>query len=156
MLPSTPPDAPALGLGLLHGWAAAAIAALCISLSGCSESNPEAEQAARAASQPWLELLDAGDYAGAWEAAGPLFREMEDRDSWIAKAEEYRAPLGAFEAREPQDTTYIANPWSAPAGAYAAVVYDSRWERGAIYEIVTMQQQPDGAWLAAGYDVADQ
>ena len=136
--------------------AVAALAALGILLAGCGESNPAAERAASTASEPWLALLDAGDYAGAWEAAGPLFREMEGRESWIAKAEQYRAPLGAFKARQPQDATYLTNPWGAPAGAYAAVVYDSRWERGTIYEIVTMQQQPDGAWLPAGYDVADQ
>ena len=152
--PSRSPSAP--GRRRWRGWAVAALVTLGISLAGCGQSNPEAERAALAASEPWLALLDAGDYAGAWDAAGPLFREMEGRESWIAKAEQYRAPLGAFKARQPQDTTYLANPWNAPDGAYAAVVFDSRWERGAIYEIVTMQQQPDGLWLAAGYDVADQ
>lgn len=124
-------------------------------LAGCVESNPEAEQAALAASEPWLALLDAGDYPAAWRSAAPLFREREEEASWLEKAERYRQPLGAFESRQLQSTKFLSAPWNAPAGAYAVVVFDSRWERGAIQEIVYMQQQEDGRWLAAGYDVAE-
>ena len=122
---------------------------------GCVESDPEAEQAAFEASGPWLAALDAGDYAAAWRSAAPLFREREAEASWLEKAQRYRQPLGAFESRQLQSTKFLSAPWNAPAGAYAVVIFDSRWERGAIQEIVYMQQQEDGRWLAAGYDVAE-
>lgn len=125
-------------------------------LGACGENNPAAQQAALAASQPWLALLDAGDYAEAWRGAAPLFRELESAEAWAAKAQRYRDPLGALEARTLHTNTYFTDPWNAPPGPYAVLVFDSRWEAGAIYEIVNMQRQEDGSWLAAGYDVAEQ
>ena len=134
-----------------------AIAALLALLLGaCAQSNPEAEQAAAQAAEPWLALMDAPDYAGCWQAAAPLFREQEAEASWLTKAEGYRSPLGDFQSRRINDTTYIVDPWFAPPGEYAIVVYDSFWEAGIIYETLHMQRQVDGSWLVAGYSVRQQ
>lgn len=100
--------------------------------------------------------MDAADYRRCWETAAPLFRDTEELDDWQAKANGYREPLGAFRSRALNTTTYLANPWFAPAGDYAAVVYDSHWQAGAIYETVYMQRQPDDSWLVAGYAVQQQ
>ena len=123
---------------------------------GCAESDPVAEGAARDAAQPWLTLMDAGEYEQCWDAAAPLFRDEESLTAWVAKAEGYRDPLGAFQSREPNVTRVIPNPWGAPSGLYAAVVYDSHWQNGTIFETVYMQRQEDGRWLVAGYTVMQQ
>ena len=125
-------------------------------LAACTESNPEAERAAFLATKPWLALMDAAEYERCWETAAPLFQESEGREDWLVKAHAYREPLGAFESRELNATTYLTNPWFAPAGEYAVVVYDSHWQAGIIYENVYMQRQPDGRWLVAGYAVQEQ
>ena len=134
-----------------------ASAFLALVLSGCAgESNPVAEREAHEASKPWLALMDAADYARCWDEASPLFRDKETRESWSVKAAGYRDPLGAFKSRQLNTTSVIPNPWGAPSGLYAAVVYDSHWQNGTIFEMVYMQQQPDGRWLVAGYNVKQQ
>ena len=125
-------------------------------LGGCAESNPDAERAAAQASEPWLALMDKADYETCWQLAAPLFREEESKASWLTKAEGYRAPLGVFQSRQVFDTTYIVDPWFAPPGEYAIVVYDSRWQAGTTYETVHLQRQVDGNWLVAGYSVRQQ
>lgn len=134
----------------------ACIALMTMLLGACAESNPEAERAAAQASEPWLALMDKADYAGCWQAAAPLFRDQEALESWLAKAEGYRDPLGDFKSRQLNDTTYIVDPWFAPPGEYAIVVYDSHWNAGSIYETLHMQRQVDGGWLVAGYSVRQQ
>ena len=123
---------------------------------GCAETNPAAERAASAAAEPWLALMDAEEYERCWDAAAQLFRDTESRETWVTKAAGYRDPLGAFRSREPNVTRVIRNPWGAPRGLYAAVVYDSFWQNGTIFETVHMQQQADGNWLVAGYNVMQQ
>lgn len=125
-------------------------------IAGCAKSDPVAENAAREATAPWLALMDAGDYEACWSGASPLFRKEERKDVWVSKATGYRSPLGAFKSRAPNVTRIIPNPWGAPDGLYAAVVFDSTWENGKIYETVYMQQQPGGGWLVAGYAVQQQ
>ena len=125
-------------------------------VGGCAESNPVAERAAFAATTPWLAIMDDGDYERCWAEAAPLFRDMEGREAWVGKAMGYRDPLGAFKSRELNVARVVENPWGAPDGLYAAVVYDSFWENGTIFETVYMQQQDDGGWLVAGYNVKQQ
>lgn len=134
---------------------AAAVLAAAL-LGACAESNPAAEQAALAAGDPWLALIDAGDYAEARRTAAPLFRELESAEAWDAKVREYRDPLGALESRSLGTSTYFTNPLNAPSGTYVVLVFDSQWEGGAIHEVVNVQRQEDGRWLVAGYDVAQQ
>ena len=132
-----------------------AIAALL--LCACSESNPEAEQAAYDATKPWLALMDQGEYEKCWQAAAPWFREqVTSKEMWLAKALETRDPLGAMKYRELNTTTYATNPIGAPDGEYAIVVYGSGWEAGDIFETVSMQRQADGSWGVVGYHVKQQ
>ena len=131
--------------------------ALAAVLSACApQGNPEAEHAAFVATDPWLQLMDSGDYAGCWEAAAPLFRSKETQESWIGKAQGYREPLGDFKSRELNTLRYLVDPWGAPPGEYVSVIYDSHWQAGTIYESVNMQKQADGSWLTVGYDVQQQ
>ncbi len=126
-------------------------------VGACSESNPEAEQAAYEATKPWLALMDSGEYEKCWDEAAPWFREkVASRDMWLATAHETRDPLGAMQYRELMTTTYATNPMGAPDGQYTIVVYSSSWDAGTIYENVSMQRQPDGSWGVVGYHVKQQ
>ena len=130
--------------------------AVLLAIGGCAQSDPVAEGAAFEATKPWLAIMDAGDYERCWVEASPLFRDQESQDGWAAKAKGYRDPLGGLKSRQLNVTRVIRDPWGAPAGLYAAVVYDSHWDNGVIYETVNMQQQSDGRWLVAGYQVKQQ
>ena len=125
-------------------------------LGACTETNPQAEQEAYEATKPWLALMDSGEYGQCWESAAPWFRETVTEDAWLAKARETRSPLGELQYRELKTTTYATNPMGAPEGVYTIVVYDSHWEVASILETVSMQRQPDRAWLVVGYHVKQQ
>ncbi len=130
---------------------------LALALAACTQSNPEAEQAAYEATKPWLALMDAGEYEKCWEAAAPWFREQVGTvDAWRAKAHETRDPLGALGYRELRTTTFANNPMGAPDGEYTIVVYDAHWQVANILETVSMQRQADGSWLVVGYHVKQQ
>lgn len=130
-----------------------AAALLALLASACAESDPLAEEAARAATLPWLEKMDAGAYDECWQAAAPMFRERVSLEAWGEQAVEARSPLGALRGRKLAATTYVTNPWGAPAGRYVLVVYASDWEAGDIHETLSMQESPAGEWLLAGYHV---
>lgn len=136
-----------------HILAVLAVTALALVMSACAEHDPDAEQAASDATAPWLQRMDAGAYADCWEAAAPLLRERVTREEWGQRATEARSPLGGLRERALETTTFVTNPWGAPEGRYVIVVYASSWEAGDIHETVSMQEQPDGAWLVAGYHV---
>lgn len=117
----------------------------------CAEHDPAAEEAARQATVPWLERMDAGAFEECWEAAAPFFRESVTLDAWLREAAAARSPLGARRERKLAATTYKTNPMGAPDGRYVIVVYASEWENGAIYETLSMQESADGRWLLVGY-----
>ncbi len=121
-----------------------------------TESNPEAEAAAHAAAVPIAEAIDRAEYQHTYDSAAPLFRESLDLAAWEARAAETRAPLGAFESRQLNTTTYVREPWGKPQTPVTVVTFDSSWENGDIYEMVTMQEQSDGQWLLVGYHVRQQ
>ena len=134
-------------------FAALATGLLALLVGACAESDPLAEEAARAATLPWLERMDAGAYDECWQAAAPLFRERVSLEEWGEQAVEARSPLGALRGRKLAATTFVTNPLGAPAGRYVIVVYASDWEAGDIFETLSMQESPAGAWLLVGYHV---
>ena len=134
-------------------FAALATGLLALLVGACAESDPRAEEAARAATLPWLERMDAGAYEECWQAAAPLFRERVSLEEWGEQAVEARSPLGALRGRKLAATTFVTNPLGAPAGRYVIVVYASDWEAGDIHETLSMQESPAGAWLLVGYHV---
>lgn len=134
-------------------FAALATGLLALLVGACAESDPLAEEAARAATLPWLERMDAGAYEECWQAAAPLFRERVSLEQWGEQAVEARSPLGALRGRKLAATTFVTNPLGAPAGRYVIVVYASDWEAGDIFETLSMRESAAGAWLLVGYHV---
>ena len=130
-----------------------AVIVLALLAGGCAERDPLAEEAARVATLPWLERMDAGAYDECWHAAAPFFRERVSLEAWRRQADEARSPLGDLRERTLAATTTKTNPWGAPAGRYVIVVYASEWAAGDIYETLSMQENVSGAWLLVGYHV---
>ena len=132
---------------------AARPAASAVQVGGCAERDPLAEEAAHAATLPWLQRMDAGAYDECWEAAAPFFRKRVNLAEWRRQAAEARSPLGDLRGRTLATTTTKTNPWGAPEGRYVIVVYASEWQAGDIYETLSMQESATGAWLLVGYHV---
>jgi hypothetical protein len=110
------------------------------------------EDAAQAAAESWLELVDAEQYAESWEAAASLFRGAVTRDQWIQAATGARGPLGELVSRKIRSRQYTEQVPGAPDGKYVVLQFDAVFEnKASAVETVTPMLDEDGAWRVSGY-----
>lgn len=142
--PSTPPSTPVP--------APAAPAAPSAPAAPTTDPITEAKQAAAAqVAGEWLKLIDSGDYAKAWEACSPLFREKVTQQAWVDGVPKNRAEYGKFKSRTLGGTAYRTALPGAPDGEYVTVRFVSDYEKNAAAdELVTLTYQA-GAWRPLGY-----
>ena len=93
------------------------------------------ESAARQSVDAWLALLDAGNYAEAYEATGSSFRERVTAEQFRSQFEEVRTALGALESVScPQNSTQrLATLPDAPPGRLLRVRVRCRLRSAAGY-----------------------
>ena len=108
--------------------------------------------AAQQSTERWLGLVDKGDYAASWNAAGAFFRNAITRDRWQESLRGVRPPLGAVKSRTLKSATPAKTLPGAPDGEYVVFLFDSSFERKqAAVETVTAVKEPDGTWRVVGY-----
>lgn len=130
------------------------ILGLFLGLSACTAPPPpaEVEQAAVAASDAWLRLIDAGDYAASWAEAADYFKGAITADAWAVQATAARAPLGACTSRTVKHTSYHTSLPGAPDGEYVVIQYTSSFaNKQSAIETVTPMRGADGTWRVSGY-----
>jgi hypothetical protein len=112
------------------------------------------EDAAQAAAESWLKLVDAGDYAGSWDAGAKVFKAAVTKDQWAQAAGAARNPLGKLVSRKLKSREYKTSLPGAPDGKYVIVQYDTVFaNKAAAVETVVPMADPDGAWRVSGYFV---
>lgn len=110
--------------------------------------------AADAVSQQWIALVDAGQYAESWQAAGKLFQANMPQQNWVQALTSARTPLGKATSREMTGHEAKTDIPGAPAGQYALVGFATNFEAQAdIIETVTLYLE-DGQWKVVGYTAA--
>ena len=108
------------------------------------------EEAARQSVDTWLSLLDAGNYAEAYDATGSFFRESVTAEEFGSTMEERQAILGAFESRTLSSTRRLATVPDAPPGDYFLFEFDGVYElRPEARERVTAVSESDD-WPVVG------
>jgi hypothetical protein len=116
----------------------------------CAGDKPE--DAAQAAAESWLTLVDAGDYAGSWEQAAKVFKGAVKQADWSQMAGGVRNPLGKLVSRKLKSREYAERLPGAPDGRYVVIQYDTVFEhKASAVETVTPMVDPDGAWRVSGY-----
>ncbi len=114
----------------------------------------KAEQAAQAAAESWLALVDAGNYDQSWEEAASIFKEQVTKEQWKSALETVHSQVGKLQSRKLKSATYAKNPPSAPPGEYVNIQYDSKFEKlPAGVESVVPMLDKDGKWRVSGYFV---
>ena len=109
------------------------------------------EEAAAQVAGEWLKLIDSGEYAKAWEACAPLFREKVTRQQWVDGVPKNRADYGKFNSRKVAGSAYRQSLPGAPDGDYVTVRFISDYEKNAAAdEVVTLTYQA-GSWRPLGY-----
>lgn len=117
--------------------------------------DPEKEKAGQNAAQGWLLLLDRRDWGTAWDASSAMFRQTVPLGTWMDNVPKVRTPLGALVEREPLEAAYKTTLPGRPDGEYVSVIFQSKFDKKAIQEIVTTVREPDGRWRVTGYTFND-
>ena len=130
--------------------------AACFCLAGlvAHAAAPTHEQAARAAAEEWLPLVDGGKYVASWEKLDPAFAKKVGKKKWASSLTEIRARVGKFASRKFNSAEYTKELPGAPEGEYVVVRFDCGFERRpAATEKVILILGRDLNWRVAGYAV---
>jgi hypothetical protein len=116
----------------------------------CAFAAPSADDAV-AAGKTWLNLIDAGDYAGSWKGAAAFFQQGISQARWEKMVKSIRENLGPLQSREYDAAELTKTLPGVPDGDYAIVRFRSIFEHKAQgSETVTLILEK-GHWKAAGY-----
>ena len=110
--------------------------------------DPDATTHAKA----WLELVDAADATGSWEAASGAFRAAVTPDKWSAQLKAARGPIDPITSRTLAVEQQFTELPGAPLGRYVVQQYHSIYRKvNAVVETLTLEQEADGVWRVVGY-----
>jgi len=116
------------------------------------QSTAEAVEAAIAAAEKWLKLVDEGHYPQSWEAAAVYFKRAVTKERWQQALRGVRMPLGRALSRKLRSKQYRTSLPGAPDGQYVVIQYETRFEnKRSSIETVTPMRDIDGTWRVSGY-----
>lgn len=132
-----------------------------IFLQGCathSVSKPPAEKRVReketrAAALHWLQLVDAGDYARAYEEEPARLRASTTQAQFIRSMEGRRAPFGRVLSRKFIGAAFTKKLTGSPDGRYESILFRTSFEHKSLAaERVILTQEPH-QWRVVDYRV---
>jgi len=116
------------------------------------EQVVDPKTAALQAVQSWLGIMDAGQYAQAWEQAAPSFQKAGTQDGWVQKSKDIRAPLGKVVSRKVTSQVSTTKLPGMPDGTYFVAEFHTQFEDfPSAKEQVAMAQDSSGTWQAVAY-----
>jgi hypothetical protein len=137
-----------------------------LAVSGASFAADNPEDAAQAAAETWLRLVDGGNYPASWDQAARQLKGAVKQGEWAQMAETARSPLGNVVSRKLKSREYTEKPpttrtiggrvytWGGGPGRYVVLRYETVFaNKAAAEETVVPMADPDGAWRVSAYDV---
>ena len=110
------------------------------------------EEAAVAASQAWLTLVDEGNYSGSWEETPEYFKAAVTMEQWQRSMRAFRRSLGRVVSRKLKSKQYTKTLPGAPDGEYVVIQYETSFEnKKSAVETITPMLDKDGKWRTSGY-----
>ena len=132
------------------------LAFLCFGLATTvsQAGTPTPQEAARAAAEPWLALVDAGKSAESWQKLDPAFAKRVGKKKWVASIAEIRGRTGKLVSRKFDSAEYTKELPGAPEGEYVVLEFETVFaQKDAASEKVTLILGRDLNWRVAGYAV---
>jgi uncharacterized protein DUF4019 len=115
-------------------------------------THTAAKATATKAATAWLRLIDEGDYAASWNAAGSYVKEHVTEDQWTQKVGPARQSLGTMVSRKLKSATYMTTLPGAPDGQYVVIQYQTSFaHKKSAVETVTPMFDKDRQWRVSGY-----
>ena len=109
------------------------------------------DEAAQAAAQKWLALVDAGNYGESWESAASAFKKALTKEQWVDAVGKARGPLGKLESRTLLGAKLMTELPNAPKGEYEVMQYEAKFPGQTAVETITPMKDADGVWRVSGY-----
>jgi len=110
------------------------------------------EEAAKAASEAWLALIDNGKYSESWNEGATYFKNAVSEAQWTKSIVAFRKPLGNILSRSLMSKKYTNTLPGAPDGEYVVIQYETSFEnKKSAIETVTPMLDKDGKWRVSGY-----
>ncbi|UCF47451.1 MAG: DUF4019 domain-containing protein [Myxococcales bacterium] len=124
-------------------------------IMGCTakeKSGGAATDEGIAASNAWLEVVDAGRYGDSWEQACAYFRNVVPKEQWERQTAGVRGPLGPVLSRTVGSAEYTTKLPGALDGEYVVIQYQTKFQNKAdAIETVTPMRDQDGVFRVSGY-----
>ena len=109
-------------------------------------SSSAVETAAVRSARAWLGLVDAGDWAGSWDATGQQFKSLNTVARWTEVSQSVRVPLGAVVSR----TLISEENIPAPPYGYQVVKFRTSYANKAdAVETISLAWEND-SWRVVG------
>lgn len=125
---------------------------LVVALAPWSFAEQTQEQAAIAAAENFLHLVDCGRYADSWNATAQLFKAQVSRQAWADQLEHIRPIFGNTIKRTIKAQKSIGSLPGAPDGKYVVIQFSTRFaNKEHAMETVTPMLESDGVWRVSGY-----
>lgn len=117
-----------------------------------AQGDTDEVEAAVAAAEAWLALVDEGEYDQSWTEAASYFRNAVDKATWHRQMVGARRPLGKNLRREVKSSRYTTSVPGAPDGEYVVIQTGAEFEnKSSATETVTPMRDSDGKWRVSGY-----
>ena len=115
-------------------------------------ANESAEQAALAAAETWLALIDNDEENESWNQAASNFKIALTAEQWKEALDAAHSPIGKAVSRKLKSKTYATELPGAPDGEYVVVEFETRFEKKQNgTETVVPIKDTDGEWRVSGY-----
>jgi hypothetical protein len=132
--------------------------------AGVAVAAQTPDDAAQAAAESWLRLVDGGSYSASWDQAAKALKGAVRQAEWSAMAESARTPLGKLvsrrlrsrESTEKMPTTRVigGKVYTWGDGKYVVIQYDTVFaNKASAVETVIPMADPDGVWRVSAYSI---
>ena len=111
------------------------------------------EKEARAAALHWLQLVDAGDYAQAYEAEPARLRASSSAVQFIRSMEGGRAPFGWVLSRKFIGAAFTRKLTGSPDGHYESILFRTSFQHKALAAERVILTHESSQWRVVDYRV---
>lgn len=126
--------------------------AIFMSVATVVSGAPKAEDEAKRAAEQWLELVDAGDFAGSWNTSAQYFKKTIPQGDWENSLDAVRSTLGDVVSRKLRSVYYTKSIPEGPSGELMVLEFETSFaKRKVAMETVTPMLDKDGNWRVSGY-----
>jgi hypothetical protein len=133
----------------------------CILSQGCAmhsvsktfAEKRERENEARAAALHWLQLVDAGDYAQAYEEEPARLRASTTEGQFLRSMEGRRAPFGRVLSRKFIGAAFTRKLTGSPDGRYESILFRTSFQHKALAAERVILTNESRQWRVVDYRV---